>query len=184
MYYGVYTETGALASKKPFDNEEPWVSRIDLDLVPPPLSVASLQRSIAGNEGVNAPSQLFIDTDAMTPLHGDQVLIDNGKWPGSTSDDHVMFKFDAQAQLDWNRFAINSNYTLILGNGHNSDWDHVYVATSGLGYYGCLEDAAGPFHRSRVRNLANLHHVKEIELFSAGPIFAKSPPNLSFSRLT
>ncbi|PPQ73198.1 hypothetical protein CVT26_014803 [Gymnopilus dilepis] len=84
----------------------------------------------------------------------------------------------------WNRFRIDSNYTLILGNGHNGDWDHVYVATSGVGYYGRLEDAEGPFHRSRVRNLANLTHVKEIELRSVGPIFASSPAGLSFTKLS
>ena len=81
-------------------------------------------------------------------------------------------------------FRIDSDYTLILGNGHNSDWDHVYVATCYVGYHGRLEDAEGPFDRSRVRNAVDLSHLKVIELRSIGPIFASSPPNLSFTRLT
>jgi len=196
VYYGVYTEGGAFPSKKPVDTQESWVSRIDLDCVPPPLSVASLKRSIAKREEVTASSQLFVDKDTMTPLHGDHVLIVDGNWPGSSIDDHIMFKFDTQSSMQsdgskhdssnttWNMFRIDSDYTLILGNGHNSDWDHVYVATCYVGYHGRLEDAEGPFDRSRVRNAVDLSHLKVIELRSVGPIFASSPPNLSFTRLT
>ena len=196
VYYGVYNEDGASASKAPVDPEEDWVSRVDLALVPPPLSVASLKCFIsakegitAANEGIVASSQLYLDNDSMTPLHDDHVLREDDGWPGSTSHNHMVFKSYNQAEhsssnTNWNRFIINSDYTLILGNGHNGDWEHVYVATSGVGYYGQLEDAEGPFHQSRVRNLPSLSHVKEILLRSAGPIFARSPPNLSFSRLS
>ncbi|KDR86096.1 hypothetical protein GALMADRAFT_205284 [Galerina marginata CBS 339.88] len=189
LYYGVYTEGGALASKKPINTQEAWVSRIDLDFIPPPLSVASLKRTISANEGMTSSSEIFVDNATTTPLSDDHVLIKDGDWLGSTADEHVVFKFGARSNdttttTTWNRFRIDSNYTLILGNGHSSDWDHVYVATSGLGYYGRLEDADGPFHRSRVRNVQGLVHVKKIELLSVGPVFASSPANLSFSRLT
>ncbi|KAJ7933610.1 hypothetical protein B0H13DRAFT_1855853 [Mycena leptocephala] len=93
LYYGVYTEGGASTSKVPVDPEEAWVSRIDLDLVPPPLSVASLLRFISAKERITSSSQLFADQDGLAPLSDNHILVNDGKWPGSTADDHVMFKF-------------------------------------------------------------------------------------------
>jgi hypothetical protein len=95
VYYGVYTELGTSVSKKPVDTDKAWVSRIDLDLVPPPLSVASLARSITLNEGIaSTSSQIFSDKDATTPLRDDHILTETGNWAGSTADNHVVFKFD------------------------------------------------------------------------------------------
>jgi hypothetical protein len=93
VYYGAYTEGGASVSKAPVDAEEPWVSRIDLDLIPPPLSVASLISSISKKEGITGSSQLFVEKGAMTPLSDDHILTDDGNWPGSSADEPVMFKF-------------------------------------------------------------------------------------------
>ena len=92
VYYGVYTDDGVSASKAPVDPEEVWVSRLDLDLIPPPLSVASLIHFISVKEGITGCSQLFVDKDMMTPLKDDHILTEQGHWPGSTPGDHVMFK--------------------------------------------------------------------------------------------
>ncbi|KAF8803265.1 hypothetical protein BYT27DRAFT_7260300 [Phlegmacium glaucopus] len=105
LYYGVYTEGAVFASKKPIDSQEAWVSRVDLDFVLPPLSVVSLKRSIAKNEGITAittRSQLFVNNDALTPLHDDYaVFTEDGNWPGSTVDDHVLFRFDNQYWMEF-----------------------------------------------------------------------------------
>ena len=92
VYYGIYTEGGASASKAPVDPEEPWVSRLDLDLVPPTLSVTTLMHFISAKEGITSSSQLFADKETMDPLNDDHLLIEHGHWPGSTAEDHVMFK--------------------------------------------------------------------------------------------
>jgi hypothetical protein len=93
VYYGVFTLGGASSSKKPLNTREPWVSRVDLQLILPPLSVASLVRSIAINEGHVDPgsSQLFISSDTMTPLSDDHILVEGENWLGSTADDHIIF---------------------------------------------------------------------------------------------
>ncbi|KAF8188174.1 hypothetical protein K438DRAFT_1972362 [Mycena galopus ATCC 62051] len=93
LYYGVYTDGGASTSKVPVDPQEAWVSRVDLDLIPPPLSVASLMRLISAKEGLTGSSQLFADKERMTPLSDNHILVEDGNWPGSTADDHVMVKF-------------------------------------------------------------------------------------------
>jgi len=97
LYYGVYTQDGVSVSKNPIYTEEPWISRIDLELIPPSLSIVSLIRSITLNEGINSPSsQIFADKNAMIPLCDDHILTEDGDWPGSTADDHVIFKFVRQ----------------------------------------------------------------------------------------
>lgn len=72
------------------------MSRIDLDLIPPPLSVASLISSISKKEGITGSSQLFVEKDTMTPLSDDHILTEDGNWPGASADDHIMFKFTSR----------------------------------------------------------------------------------------
>jgi hypothetical protein len=55
--------------------------------------VASLISSISKKEGITGSSQLFVEKDTMTPLNDDHILTEDGNWPGSSADDHVMFKF-------------------------------------------------------------------------------------------
>ena len=91
VYYGMYTEVGPSTSKTPVDAQEPWVSRLDLDLVSPPLSVMSLMNYISSKEGLSGTCEVFADRGAMTPLNDGDILADQGHWPGSTRDDHIMF---------------------------------------------------------------------------------------------
>ena len=112
VYYGVFTPDGASSSKKPLNTQEPWVSRVDLQLIPPPLSVASLIRSIAMNEGhvVPSSSQLFISSDTMTPLSDDHILVEGENWLGSTADDYVLFLSQPQYRPN---FIEGSRYSII-----------------------------------------------------------------------
>ena len=68
------------------------MSRLDLDLVSPPLSVISLMNYISSKEGLSGPCEVFTDRGAMTPLSDGDILADQGHWPGSTRDDYIMFK--------------------------------------------------------------------------------------------
>ena len=115
VYYGVYNEGGASASKAPVHPEEDWVSRVDLALVPPPLSVTSLKRFISAKEGITGSSELFTNGDVMTPVIDDHILTEDGKWPGSTLDDHVMFKFTTQLPLP--TFSEGSRYMFFNSAG-------------------------------------------------------------------
>ena len=115
VYYGVYHEGGASASKAPVDPEEDWVSRVDLALVPPPRSVTSLKRFISAKEGVTGSSELFTNGDVMTPVVNDHILIEGGKWPGSTPDDHVLFKITTQFYLP--TFSEGSRYMIFNSTG-------------------------------------------------------------------
>lgn len=92
VYYGIYTESGVSPSKTPINEEEVWISQIDLNLAPPPHSVASLVRLISQKEDITAPSQLFVGKDALLPLSNDHVLTDQDQCPGSTVEDHIIFK--------------------------------------------------------------------------------------------
>ena len=119
VYYGVYKEGGASASKAPVDPEEDWVSRVDLALVPPPLSVTSLKRVISLKEGITSLSQLFTNGDVLTPVINDHILTENGKWPGSTPDDHIMFKFKTQLPLQTAlpTFSEGTHYMILNSAG-------------------------------------------------------------------
>jgi hypothetical protein len=128
VYYGVYNEGGASASKAPVDPEEVWVSRVDLSLVPPPLSVTSLERFIYEKEGITGSSQLFTNGDVMTPVIDDHILTEDGKWPGSTPDNHVMFKFTTQLPLP--TFSEGSRYMILNSSGKAMTlwpWSNLYL---------------------------------------------------------
>jgi len=108
VYYGLYTQDGASVSKKPIDTKEPWVSRIDLNLLRP-LCVASLVRLITLNEGINSTSsQIFADQNTMVPLCDDHILMKDGNWPGSTADDYVTFKFVPRCTVNGSRYRVQN----------------------------------------------------------------------------
>ena len=115
VYYGVYNEGGASASKTPADPGKDWVSRVDLALVPPPLSVTSLKRFISAKEGMTGSSELFTNGNVMSPVIDDNILTEDGKWPGSTPDDHVMFKFTTRLPLP--TFSEGSPYMILTSAG-------------------------------------------------------------------
>ena len=97
MYYGVYNEAGVSESNAPIDPEEPWVSKINVDLIPPPASVTSLLRFLALQEDITTSCQLF-NSDGQTRLHGD-VFMDDGGGFGATTDDHIVLKFTSRSQV-------------------------------------------------------------------------------------
>ena len=153
VFYGVYTEGGAFASKNPVDAREVWVSKIDLDLVPPPLSVASLKRSIALNEGITAFSQLFFDKATMTPLCDDHVLTEDD-WLGSTADDHIIFKFDTQSRMVFDDLkhgiqncstgrvmALSVDWALRAGSLHLQLWSEFYASPQHISSYPAVQVA-------------------------------------------
>jgi hypothetical protein len=99
VYYGVYSEAGAIESKAPIDSEEPWVSRINVDLIPPPVSVKSLLRLLALQENITTACQL-LNGDGLTRLDDNHpIFMDDGNWFGATVEDRVLLKFTSRPQL-------------------------------------------------------------------------------------
>lgn len=92
FYYGIYTDGGVSASKKPIDEKRVWISQWDFNHIPPPHSVASLVRLISRREGITGPAQLFASKDAKAPFSNDFVLLDGDIWPGSTVENHIKFR--------------------------------------------------------------------------------------------
>ncbi|KAI6107724.1 hypothetical protein EDD16DRAFT_1831494 [Pisolithus croceorrhizus] len=92
FYYGIYTESGVSVSTLPINKEEVWISQLDFNLIPPPHSVASLVCLISQKEAIKGPSQLYVGKDATTPLSNDHILTDEDGWPGSTVEDHIIFR--------------------------------------------------------------------------------------------
>jgi len=94
LFYGVYSEAGAWASKAPIDVEEPWVSKVNLGSIPPPVSVTSLLHILKIKEGISASgfSELFAQ-DGLSPLGDNQVFTEDGNWLGASAEEHLVFKF-------------------------------------------------------------------------------------------
>lgn len=114
MYYGVYSEAGASVSKAPLNPEEPWVSKINLDRIPPPLSVTSLLHLLTMKEDMTTSCQLF-DQDGLTRLDDNPIFMGDGNWFGATAEDHVVLKFTSRPQLptfiEGSRYEIQNCYT-------------------------------------------------------------------------
>jgi hypothetical protein len=108
LFYGVYSDAGVRISKAPIDAEEPWVSKINLDDIPPPVSVASLLHILKMKEGLKTFSfpQLFAQ-DSMRPLTDNPIFTEDGHWLGSSAEEHLMFKFAIRPP-----FAEGSKYKI------------------------------------------------------------------------
>ena len=133
MYYGVYNEGGTSASTAPIDTKEVWVSRVDLSLVPPPLSVTSLKCFISAKEGITGSSQLPTNGTMMSPVVDDHILTKDGEWPGSTPDDHVMFKFTTRLSLP--TFSEGSRYMILNSTGKALRCQPGHTGNSGRDLY-------------------------------------------------
>ena len=133
VYYGVYNENGASASKAPVDPDKVWVSRVDLFLAPPPLSVISLKCFISEKEGITGSSQLFINGNVTTPVIDGHILTEDGKWPGFTPDDHIMFKFTTRLPLP--TFSEGSRYMIFNSTGKALRCQPGHTGNSGRDLY-------------------------------------------------
>jgi hypothetical protein len=87
VYYRVYTEDEAVPCTQPFDPSNPYLGRIDANLVPPPHTVASIKRSLSRVEKIadHTRTRLFTLTSTTRPLDNEEHLaILAGTGPGST----------------------------------------------------------------------------------------------------
>jgi hypothetical protein len=148
VYYGIYKEGRiSVPAKAPVDPEKPWVSKVDLDLIPPPLSVTALMSFISAMEGITCSSQLFVDKDTMLPLNDDHILTGEGNWPGSTTEGYVMFKLIADTNeckgFPYGKFRIRSV-------GTNYYWTFRYWQMDKEGSALCIYFPSGPQHPTQV----------------------------------
>ena len=79
VYYRLYDEDGALASKMAFDSEDSSLGRIDTHSIPPPQTLSSLRFQVTKAEGfVTRTVQLYQDMD------GEVLMTDNAHLPLQT----------------------------------------------------------------------------------------------------
>ena len=130
MYYAIFTVNGSLPSKSPVNADEHWVSSINLDTIPPLLSVASLKQRIGAKEEINGLPELFIDKTAMCPYNSGYFPANNGYWPGSTVENPIMLEFPVRRPLKIAESVLyfihncSTNSPLTVGN------NHVYLRSS------------------------------------------------------
>jgi hypothetical protein len=120
LFYGVYNEAGARASKAPLDAERPSVSKFDLDSMLPPVSVTSLLHVLDGKEGICFTSQLLAQ-DGLTPLGDNQIFMEDGNWLGASAEEHLVLKFArrrppvAEGSLYWIKNCSTGYFLAYVG---------------------------------------------------------------------
>jgi len=107
LFYGVYTEAGTQASKAPIDAAQPWLSKIDLYSILPPVSVTRLLHILNMKEGINTSPQLLAQ-DGHTPLGGDQIFTKDGNWLGASAEDHLVLKFGRPPFAEGSQYRIQN----------------------------------------------------------------------------
>jgi hypothetical protein len=91
VYYQVYKNNTAVKSKQPA-HLDPYVGRINIDLVSPPHTAKSIVRCISRNEELdNMESRLFTNISSESPIGEGHVSILTGDRPGSTPEDPMAF---------------------------------------------------------------------------------------------
>jgi len=148
LFYGVYSEASVRASKAPIDAEQPWVSKIDLDLVSPPVSVISLLHILNMQEGINISSQLL--TQDGKNLGDDQIFSKDGNWLGASAEDHLVLQFGRLPFAQGSQYRIQNCCT---GNslGIEEFGDVVQVVIHARGYHG--------IHSRRYHDDASEHFI-------------------------
>ena len=87
VYYRIYAEDGAIASKTPAAPSDPFLGRIKARSVPPPHTVKAVKHSIAKVEDIKDPTSatLFLTIYSQSPMgDADKVAILKRSGPGST----------------------------------------------------------------------------------------------------
>ena len=132
VYYAIFNVNGSLPSKSPVNADEPWVSSINLDTIPPLLSVASLKQRIGAKEEINGLPGLFTDKNAINPFNSDYFPANDGYWPGSTLENPIMLEFPVRRPLKIAESAVyfirdcSTNSPLTVGNNHVYLGSHYY----------------------------------------------------------
>ena len=115
VFYGVYSEARAEASKAPIDEEQPWLSKIDLNSIVPPVSVTSLLHILNVKERIiKYTSPQLLAQDGLTPLGDDQIFTKDGNWLGASAEDHLVLKFVRPPFAEGSQFRIRNCCTTSL----------------------------------------------------------------------
>ena len=130
MYYALFTVNGSLPSKSPVNADEPWVSSINLDTIPPLLSVASLKQRIGAKEEINRRPELFMDKNAMYPFNSEYFPANDGYWPGSTVENPIMLEFPVWRPLKIAESAIYLIHNCSTNSPLTVKSNHVYLSSS------------------------------------------------------
>ena len=88
MYYRVYDDDGGAASKTSFDENDPYLGRVNTLSVPPPQTVSCLKNCIIMSEGTSGRNvQLFEDEGSESAMNdSDALTLFSDTFPGFTED--------------------------------------------------------------------------------------------------
>jgi hypothetical protein len=91
VYYRLYDEDGALASKMSFDPEDSSLGRIDTHSIAPPQTVSSIRSQVMKVEGfVNRIVELFQDMDGEVLMtDNDHLPLQAQAYPGHLEDEPI-----------------------------------------------------------------------------------------------
>lgn len=91
VHYRVYEESGEVASKTSFDEDDSSLGRINMLCVPPPHTVASLKAHLAKAEGASGRScQLFEDGGGEITMKDDDIIIFlTDSYPGASEEEPI-----------------------------------------------------------------------------------------------
>ncbi|EDR04150.1 uncharacterized protein LACBIDRAFT_330720 [Laccaria bicolor S238N-H82] len=91
VYYRLYEEEGAMASKTSFDPDDSSLGRIDTFSIVPPQTVSSLKSQIVKAEGIaDRKIQLFGDMDGEVPMNdNDHMSLRAQVYPGHVEDEPI-----------------------------------------------------------------------------------------------
>ena len=130
MYYAIFTVNGSLPSKSPVNADEPWVSSINLDTIPPLISVASLKQRIGAKEEINCLPELFLDKDALYPFNRDYFPANDKYWPGPTVENPIMLEFLVRRPLKIAESAVYFIHNCSTSRPLTVSSNHVCLSSS------------------------------------------------------
>ncbi|EDR06553.1 uncharacterized protein LACBIDRAFT_328793 [Laccaria bicolor S238N-H82] len=107
VYYRLYKEEGAVASKTSFDSEEFSLGRINILSVAPPRTVARLKSRVMQAEGLSSfwyNIQLFKDIDGEVPMNGNDPVCHPQayNYPGCVADEPITIIYEHHDEA-WDR---------------------------------------------------------------------------------
>jgi hypothetical protein len=97
VYYRVYDTDGEIASKTSYDENNPFLGRINTLYVPPPHTVSSLKNFIIKSEDISGHSvQLFEDERGESAMNNSNALtLLSDKFPGCIEDRPILITYES-----------------------------------------------------------------------------------------
>lgn len=132
VYYRLYAEDGEVRCKSA-KLTKPYLGRINVDLVVPPHTVASLKRCITAVEGSNGflESHLYVDLDSLSPMDEGPISILTGDCPGCTSEKPMALLYStSRAETP----TGHSNFTIPIKGKQDCGESYCHISIMNLAF--------------------------------------------------